>query len=99
MTLATPIEPSIDSQVPGGWLRQARVGDVFDYHRGLLTFDRGPPASEAAREALDRLADLALRLTAEGRVHLVQRRQAPGAFSYLAIARCPAIPKHPEARQ
>jgi nucleotide-binding universal stress UspA family protein len=100
MTLAAPVEPAIDSSVLGAWLQQARAGDVFEYHRGLLTVDRtafGQLSSEAARVALDRLADLALRLAAEGRVHLMQRRLAPGAFAYLAVARSPATPQHPEA--
>jgi hypothetical protein len=99
MTLAAPVEPAIDSHVLGAWLRQARAGDAFEYHRGLLTVDRGPLASEPARTAVDRLANLALRLAAEGRVHLVQRRLAPCSFSYLAVARSPATPQHPEARR
>jgi len=99
MTFAAPIEPTIDSRVLGAWLQQARVGDVFEYHRGLLTADRGPLASEATRDALDQLADRAYRLAAEGRVHLLQRRLAPGAFSYLAVARSPATLQHPEARR
>lgn len=99
MTLVPLIEPSIDSRVLGAWLRQARAGDVLEYHRGLLTIDRGPPAREAARDALNRLADLAFRLAEEGRVHLVQRRLAPGAFSYLAIARSTSTHQHPEARR
>ena len=102
MTLVAPIEPAIDSRVLGDWLRQARVGDVFEYHRGLLNADRtgfGQVADEAAREVLDRLANMALRLAAEGRVHLLQRRLAPGAFSYLAVARSPATLQHPEARR
>jgi hypothetical protein len=98
----TLIEPSIDGGVLSAWLRQARAGDAFEYHRGLLTVDRtalGQLASEAARVALDRLADLAWHLAAEGRLHLVQRRLAPGAFSYIAVARSPATHEHPEARR
>jgi hypothetical protein len=101
MTLAGPVEPPFDSRVLGAWLRQARGGDVFEYHRGLLTVDRGQLPSEAARNALDRLADLAWHLAAEGRVHLLQRRLAPGAFSYLAVARAQtarhaSLPQHLE---
>lgn len=97
-----PIEPVVDARVLGAWLRQARTGDAFEYHRGLLTVDRtafGSLASEAARDALSELAKLAWHLAAEGRVHLVQRRLAPGDFSYLAIARPPATSQHPEARR
>jgi len=99
MTLAAPIEPTIDSQVLGAWLRQARAGDVFEYHRGLLMVDRGPLAGKASQDALDELADGVYRLAAEGRVHLVQRRVAPGAFSYLAVARSPVFDQHLEARR
>ena len=102
MTLAAPIEHAVDSRVLGAWLQQARAGDVFEYHRGLLTADRtafGQVADDAAQKALDRLADHAWHLAAEGRVHLVQRRLAPGAFSYLAVARPPATPQHSEARR
>lgn len=84
------------------WLRQARAGDVLEYHRGLLIVDRtelGTLASDAARDALGQLADLALHLAEQGRVHLVQRRLAPGDFSYLAVARSPATHQHLEARR
>ena len=100
---ATPAEPvAVDARLLGDWLRQARVGDVFEYHRGLLTADRtafGQVADEAARKALDRLADNVWHLAADGRVHLLQRRLAPGTFSYLAVARSPATPQHSEARR
>lgn len=96
---SAPVGPVTDARLLKAWLRQARAGDAFEYHRGLLTVDRGPLASETTRKAVDRLADLALRLAAEGRVHLVQRRLAPGAFSYLAVARPPATHQTPEARR
>ena len=102
MCAARVIELAIEGRELRAWLRQARAGDAFEYHRGLLTVDRtavGQLASEAARIALGRLADLAWHLAAEGRVDLVQRRLAPGAFSYLAVARSPATHEHPEARR
>ena len=102
MTPTATIEPTIDSRVLDAWLQQARAGDVFEYHRGLLTADRtafGQVADEAAQKALDRLADHAWHLAADGRVHLLQRRLAPGSFSYLAVARPPATPQHLEARR
>ena len=40
MTPTATIEPTIDSRVLDAWLQQARAGDVFEYHRGLLTADR-----------------------------------------------------------
>ena len=72
------------------WLRQARPGDAFEYYRGLLGPARsplGPIKAERQRRALERLAATAWDLAESGRVHLVQRRVGPGAFSYLAIAR------------
>jgi hypothetical protein len=93
------LEPVVDARVLDVWLRQARAGDAFEYHRGLLGVDRGQLADDAARDALEQLAGLAFRLAGEGRVHLAQRRLAPGVFSYLAIARPPATRHHPEARR
>jgi hypothetical protein len=72
------------------WLHRARVGEAFEYHRGLLAVERnrvGSPMTKAKRQALDRLANAAWALAEQGLVHLVQRRIELGAFSYLAIAR------------
>jgi hypothetical protein len=104
MSAARVTEPAIEGRELGAWLRQARAGDVFEYHRGLLGFDRsalGPLPSDAARDALNRRADLALRLAAEGRVHLLQRRLGVRVFSYLAVARAQtarhaSLPQHLE---
>ena len=72
------------------WLSQAQPGDVLEYHRGFLALDRSHHTSrlkEDDRQVLCRVANLAMRLSDCGLVHLVQRRIKPDCFSYLAIAR------------
>ena len=71
------------------WLARSAPGAALEYHRGLLILDRSP-ASELAedeRRVVARLADAALQAAEEGRVHLVQRRNGPFDFSYLAVKR------------
>lgn len=89
--------PAVDARLLQAWLHQARAGDAFEYHRGLLAVERnpqGPPMAKAKRQALDRLAHAARALADQGLVHLVQRRLEPSMFSYLAVARStPAIPE------
>ena len=70
------------------WVGRADPGDVVEYHRGHLAVDRARETSRldaAERRELGRTADRALRLAAEGRLVLVQRRLGPDGFSYLAI--------------
>jgi len=77
------------------WVAQAAPGEVLEYHRGLLAFDRtafGKFKDTPARAALDQLASRAYALAEQGLIHLVQRRHGPDDFSYLAIAR--PKPKH-----
>ena len=72
------------------WLNQAKPGDAIEYHRGLLALDRSRESSalsEDDRQALRRLANLAMRLADRGLIDLVQRRIRPDCFSYIAIAR------------
>ena len=72
------------------WLNQAKPGDAIEYHRGLLALDRSrelSALSEDDRQALRRLANLAMRLADRGLIDLVQRRIRPDCFSYIAIAR------------
>jgi hypothetical protein len=72
------------------WLAQAKAGDALEYHRGFLVIDRaaiGLHRDIAARRELIRTSDRAMRLAADGLVHLVQRRLGAERFSYLAIAR------------
>ena len=69
------------------WLARAEPGAVLEYHRGLLILDRSP-ASELAedeRRTVAKIADAALTAAADGLVHLVQHRNGPFDFSYLAI--------------
>jgi hypothetical protein len=72
------------------WLNQAEPGDAIEYHRGFLALDRSHQSSalsEGDRQALCRLANLAMRLADQSLVHLVQRRIRPDCFSYIATAR------------
>ena len=72
------------------WLNQAEPGDAIEYHRGFLALDRSHQSSalsEGDRQALCRLASLAMRLAGQSLVHLVQRRIRPDCFSYIASAR------------
>lgn len=73
-----------------GWLNQAEPGDALEYHRGYLVLDRVPSEKDlpdVRRAELDLLANCAMRAAEHDLVHLVQRRNAPWDFSYLAIAR------------
>jgi hypothetical protein len=65
------------------WIGRARLGEILEYHRGLLALDR----AKAERRDLDRLADRALWAADRNLVFLVQRRNGPNDYSYLAIAR------------
>jgi hypothetical protein len=72
------------------WINQAEPGDALEYHRGFLVLDRVPSnkhLSDVRRAEIDRLANCAMRAAEHDLVHLVQRRNAPWDFSYLAIAR------------
>lgn len=69
-----------------GWVDRAMPGDVLEYHRGFLAFDASQ-LCEPDRAELLKLAHRAMRAAGLGLVHLVQRRNAPNDFSYLAIAR------------
>ena len=72
------------------WLNQAKPGDAIEYHRGFLALDRSRESSalsEDDRQALRRLANLAMRLSDRGLIDLVQRRICRDRFSYIAIAR------------
>jgi hypothetical protein len=68
-----------------GWL--ASSCPWFEYHRGLLIWDRSPESklSDADRRRLAKIADAAFEAAEQGQVHLVQRRRGPFDFSYLAI--------------
>ena len=69
------------------WLARAEPGAVLEYHRGLLILDRSPASelSDEERRTVATLADAAFQAAGQGRVHLVQRRNAAFDFSYVAI--------------
>ncbi|MGH6896495.1 MAG: hypothetical protein ACREJ5_08095 [Geminicoccaceae bacterium] len=70
-----------------GWLARAESCSWFEYHRGLLIWDRSPASalSDDHRRALARIANAVFQAAEQGQVHLVQRRRGPFDFSYLAI--------------
>jgi hypothetical protein len=73
-----------------GWLGQAIPGDHIEYHRGFLALDGMPMATRLGakdRSELIRLGCRAMWAAEQGLAHLVQRRNGPDDFSYLAIAR------------
>ena len=78
------------------WLGQAYPNEPLIYHRGLLAMDAShdseAPKTDARRE-LARVARRARWAAEQGLVHLVQRRNGPDDFTYIAIAR----PRTPEA--
>lgn len=72
------------------WIAQARPGDRLEYHRGMLALDasvHGQSLATGARLKLARVARRAWSAAGEGLVHLVQRRNGPDDFTYIAIAR------------
>ena len=78
-----------------GWLARAEPGDQFEYHRGFLALDRIKGMSslnDAERRKLAAVADQALALADEGKLHLLQERHGNGDYSYWAVARIPARP-------
>jgi hypothetical protein len=84
LTSRTGIMPADDLRA---WLRTARPGDRFVYHRGFLVVDRGAnsPLRERERRRLDALATAALAAASAGLVHLLQKRLNVGTFDYLAV--------------
>lgn len=72
------------------WIAQASPGDTLEYHRGFLALDAsidGQTPKSDARHELGRVARRAWWAAEQGLVHLVQRRNGPDDFTYLAIAR------------
>jgi hypothetical protein len=72
------------------WVGQAHPGAQLVYHRGLLALDASinsqTPKSDARHE-LARVARRAWWAASQGLVHLIQRRNGPDDFTYIAIAR------------
>lgn len=72
------------------WIAQAQPGERLEYHRGLLAMDANVENGESTttqQRELNRLARGARWAAEQELVHLVQRRNGPDDFSYLAIAR------------
>jgi hypothetical protein len=72
------------------WVAQAAPGDRLEYHRGYLVLDTYPLFSaldDKARGELARLAGRAFWAAEQGLVHLVQQRDGPDRFAYIAVAR------------
>ena len=74
------------------WLARSEPGAALEYHRGLLILDRSPASElgEDERRTVAKIADAALAAAEDGLVHLVQRRNGPFDFSYVAIKAAPA---------
>ena len=85
---ATSALPDFTEEAFCTWLGSAAPGASIVYHRGFLAIDGGPEtdATAATRTRLLRLASRAMRLSQQGLVHLVQRREADREFSYIAVA-------------
>lgn len=83
-----------------GWLARAEPCSWFEYHRGLLIWDRSPASelSDDHRRALARIANAVFQAAEQGQVHLVQRRRGPFDFSYLAIKSVRAATRRAVAR-
>jgi hypothetical protein len=78
-----------------GWLACAKPGERHQYHRGYLALDRVKGTTslkEAERRKLAALADHALALAGQGKLHLLQQRHGIGDYSYWAVAKTPARP-------
>jgi hypothetical protein len=96
MTSADQSEPAARDLVSvaefRGWLARAASCSWFEYHRGLLLWDRSPASAlpDEHRRALAKIANAVFQAAARGEVHLVQRRNGPFDFRYLAIKAAPA---------
>ena len=91
MKLPEPTRPTVASEAALlAWLTQAEPGEMLEYYRGFLGIDRteaGRVLGFKDRRDLVTTAKRALRLAEQDLVHLVQRRNGPGNFSYFVIAR------------
>ena len=83
-----PLSPAAFS----AWLVRDKPGERLAYYRGFLAIDRvnGTSAlNESARRKLATVADQALALSDQGRLHLLQERDGDRDYSYWAVARAP----------
>ena len=85
--MTAALQPPISVSAFREWLAQAEPCMSLEYHRGFLSRDRSPVSDldEGQRRIVAAIADAAMRAAEDGRVHLVQRRNGPFDFSYLAI--------------
>ena len=96
MTFAEPSESATRDLISvaefRGWLARAESCSWFEYHRGLLIWDRSPASAlpDEHRSALAKIANAVFQAAARGEVHLVQRRNGRFDFSYVAIKAAPA---------
>ena len=67
------------------WYENAKPGDRFIYHKGLLTQDRGDVETGRTIAPVHALAKLAYESYMYGQVALVQRRRGEFNFDYTAI--------------
>jgi hypothetical protein len=67
------------------WANTSQRGSRRVYHTGFLCNDRERKGED--RDELSLLADMALALCEDRKVHLFQRRVAPGCFEYCAEKR------------
>ncbi len=87
---AVPSRPALTEAALCAWVGQAYPGEQLVYYTGFLAIDTGPDSAmptPAARQELRRVADRAYQLFEKGLVHLVQRREEPGEYTYLIVAR------------
>ncbi len=85
--------PDLTEEALCAWLGSAAPGDSIVYYRGFLAIDSAPEGGAATlqRTRLLCVARRAMRLSQQGLVHLLQRREAAGDFTYLAFARPRAL--------
>ena len=104
MTFAEPSESATRDLISvaefRGWLARAEPCSWFEYHRGLLIWDRSPASglAEGDRRALAKIANAVFQAAEQGQVHLVQRRNGAFDFSYLAIKSVRAAARRAVAR-
>jgi hypothetical protein len=74
----------------GHWLKEAEPGQKLHYFQGFLasaTDSVGQALPESERQVVACIANRLWRAAHRGLVHLVQRRQGPMNWTYIAIAR------------
>ena len=88
--MVPPMSEIINDAKARHWLKQAEPPQQLPYFQGSLacgTDSAGRPLPEAERQALMRIASWLWRAAQRGVVDLVQRRQGPMNWTYIAIAR------------